>query len=54
MCADHSRHPTVHFVGTIPLVDSESVFRTLSSAVGPHPKLIPQSLSTVRLTVSSE
>ena len=30
MCADRSQHPIVHFVGSIPLPDSETVFRTLS------------------------
>ena len=33
---DRSNHPIVHFVGSIPLPDSETVFRTLSKAVGPH------------------
>jgi hypothetical protein len=28
--ADRSQHPIVHFVGSIPLPDSETVFRTLS------------------------
>ena len=41
MCADRRRHPIVHFVGSIPLPDSEIVFRTLSSAVGPHLKRMP-------------
>ena len=34
--ADRSKHPIVHFVGSIPLPDSETVFRTLSQAVGQH------------------
>src|SRR4029078_8459199 len=33
---DRSRNPIVHFVGSIPLPDSETVFRTLSKAAGPH------------------
>ena len=32
MSADRSKHPIVHFVGSIPLPDSETVFRTLSAA----------------------
>ena len=36
MCADRSQHPIVHFVGSIPLPDAETVFRTLSSATGRH------------------
>ena len=32
--ADRSTRPIVHFVGSIPLPDSETVFRTLSKAVG--------------------
>ena len=37
MSADRSRHPIVHFVGSIPLPDAETVFRTVSGAVGPAP-----------------
>jgi hypothetical protein len=33
---DRSKHPIVHFVGSIPLPDSETVFRTLSKATGPE------------------
>ena len=35
MCADRSKHPIVHFVGSIPLPDAETVFRTSSSAARP-------------------
>ena len=28
--------PIVHFVGSIPLPDTETVFRTLTAAAGPH------------------
>ena len=38
---DRSNHPIVHFVGSIPLSDSETVFRTLSKAVGPHLVRLP-------------
>ena len=50
MCADRSRHPIVHFVGSIPLPDSEIVFRTLSSAVGPHLKRVPDGETGIRKT----
>jgi hypothetical protein len=50
MCADRSRHPIVHFVGCIPLPDSEIVFRTLSSAVGPHLKRVPDGETGIRKT----
>jgi hypothetical protein len=45
-----SRHPIVHFVGSIPLPDSEIVFRTLSSAVGPHLKRVPDGETGIRRT----
>jgi hypothetical protein len=50
MCADRSRHPIVHFVGSIPLPDSEIVFHTLSSAVGPHLKRVPDGETGIRKT----
>jgi len=50
MCADRSRHPIVHLVGSIPLPDSEIVFRTLSSAVGPHLKRVPDGETGIRKT----
>ena len=50
MCADHYRHPIVHFVGSIPLPDSETVFRTLSSAVGPHLIRLPDGETGIRKT----
>ena len=36
MCADRSRHPIVHFVGSIPLPDAETVFRTVSARGRAH------------------
>lgn len=38
----------VHFVGSIPLPDSESVFRKLSGAVGPHLARLPDGETGVR------
>src|SRR3954452_6842894 len=45
---DPSRHPIVHFVGSIPLPDSETVFRTLSKAVGPHLVRLPDGETGIR------
>ena len=46
--ADRSKHPIVHFVGSIPLPDSETVFRTLSKAVGPHLVRLPDGETGIR------
>jgi hypothetical protein len=50
MCADRSKHPIAHFVGSIPLPDSETVFRTISSAVGPHLIRLPDGETGIRKT----
>jgi hypothetical protein len=42
--------PIVHFVGSIPLPDAETVFRTLSSAVGPHLRRLPDGETGIRKT----
>jgi hypothetical protein len=47
---DRSKHPIVHFVGSIPLPDSEAVFRTLSEAVGPYVVRLPDGETGVRKT----
>jgi hypothetical protein len=38
MSAATARKPIVHFVGSIPLPDAETVFRTLAAATGSHLK----------------
>jgi hypothetical protein len=48
MSADNK--PIVHFVGSIPLPDAETVFRTLSSAVGPHLRTLPDGETGIRKT----
>src|SRR5438045_7303442 len=48
MSADRSKHPIVHFVGSIPLPDSETVFRTLSGAAGPHLIRLPDGETGIR------
>ena len=40
----------VHFVGSIPLPDSETVFRTLSAACGPHLTRLPDGETGIRKT----
>src|SRR4030081_3736262 len=41
MSAAPVHKPIVHFVGSIPLPDAETVFRTLAAATGPHLKRLP-------------
>ena len=50
MCADRSKRPIVHLVGSIPLPDAESVFRTVSAAVGPHLVRLPDGETGIRKT----
>lgn len=50
MSAEHNQSPIVHFVGSIPLPDSESVFRTLSGAVGSHVARLPDGETGIRKT----
>ena len=48
MNADRSRNPVVHLVGSLPLPDSESVFRTVADAVGPHLLRLPDGETGIR------
>ena len=41
MSATSNPQPIVHFVGSIPLADAETVFRTLSAVAGPDSKRLP-------------
>ena len=50
MAEDRNKHPIVHFVGSIPLPDTESVFRTLSQAAGPHLLRLPDGETGIRKT----
>jgi hypothetical protein len=40
----------VHFVGSIPLPDNETVFRTLSAANGPYLRRLPDGETGIRKT----
>ena len=42
--------PIVHFVGSIPLPDADTVFRTLSAATGPYLKRLPDGETGIRKT----
>ncbi len=48
MTAEPGQHPVVHFVGSIPLPDAETVFRTLSSATGRHVLRLPDGETGIR------
>ncbi len=50
MSADRSKHPIVHFVGSIPLPNTETVFRTLASATGRHLARLPDGETGIRKT----
>jgi hypothetical protein len=50
MCADRSQHPIIHFVGSIPLPDTEAVFRTLAGASGRHVTRLPDGETGKRKT----
>jgi hypothetical protein len=50
MSAGHEHKPIVHFVGSIPLPDAETVFRALSAAAGPHLKRLPDGETGIRKT----
>jgi len=44
------KHPDVHLVGSIPLPDAETVFRTVTAAVGPHLVRLPDGETGIRKT----
>jgi hypothetical protein len=50
MSAVEQPKPIVHFVGSIPLPDAETVFRTLAAAAGPHLKRLPDGETGIRKT----
>jgi hypothetical protein len=45
---DRDVQPIVHFVGSIPLPDNETVFRNLSAAAGPHLTRLPDGETGIR------
>ncbi len=50
MSAVPKQKPIVHFVGSIPLPDAETVFRTLAAAAGPRLKRLPDGETGIRKT----
>jgi hypothetical protein len=48
--ANTGQQPIVHFVGSIPLPDAETVFRTLSEVAGPHLRRLPDGETGIRKT----
>lgn len=48
MPAERNQNLTVHFVGSIPLPDAETVFRTLSAATGSHLRRLPDGETGIR------
>ena len=50
MRAATTHKPIVHFVGSIPLPDAETVFRTLAAATGSHLKRLPDGETGIRKT----
>ena len=51
MSAAATHKPIVHFVGSIPLPDAETVFRTLTATTAPHLKRLPdgETLSLIHI-----
>jgi hypothetical protein len=47
---ESSKHPIVHFVGSIPLPDAEAVFRTLADVAAPHLVRLPDGETGIRKT----
>jgi hypothetical protein len=50
MSAAPAHKPIVHFVGSIPLPDAETVFRTLAAATGSHLRRLPDGETGIRKT----
>jgi hypothetical protein len=50
MSAARAHKPIVHFVGSIPLRDAETVFRTLAVVTGPYLKRLPDGETGIRKT----
>src|SRR6266404_6203590 len=48
--AGSSKHPIVHFVGSIPLPDAETVFRTLADVAAPYLLRLPDGETGIRKT----
>jgi hypothetical protein len=47
---NHDKQPIVHFVGSVPLPDAETVFRTLTEIAGPYLQRLPDGETGIRKT----
>jgi hypothetical protein len=45
-----AKQPIIHFVGSIPLPDAETVFRTLADTTGPYLRRLPDGETGIRKT----
>jgi hypothetical protein len=50
MSVGTAHNPIVHFVGSVPLPDAETVFRTLAASTAPHLKRLPDGETGIRKT----
>ena len=50
MVEDLTEPPIVHFVGSIPLPDAETVFRRLAQTTGPYLQRLPDGETGIRKT----
>jgi hypothetical protein len=50
MAIERGRYPIVHFVGSVPLPDAETAFRTLAAAAGPYLVRLPDGETGIRKT----
>src|SRR6516164_4237484 len=46
----HTAHPVVHFVGSVPLPDADTVFRMLAASAGPYLRRLPDGETGIRKT----
>ena len=50
MIENRIEQPIIHFVGSIPLPDAETVFRTLAESAGPYLRRLPDGETGIRKT----
>jgi len=50
MTERHTGQPIIHFVGSIPLPDADTVFRTLAQTAGPYLRRLPDGETGIRKT----
>ena len=51
MSEGRTEHPIIHFVGSIPLSDAETVFRRLAETAGPYLRRLPDGETGIRKTI---